>query len=174
MSTASPPPWKLALFDATDRPAAPRAARDWLCFAQSLRPAAPADWPNWLCFARIGALPPLTSNIKLPTSPTHVRPPITRRVAGIYPEKWIAPPSNIAVSPCTDANKENLGGGPFWVLDCCTNRRITGALRGRRSRRIPTNPSLKSRKDAEFAPVHPYRPMVVGRRSCARAAVDKA
>ncbi len=40
------------------------------------------------------------------------------------------PPSEIAVSPCPDANKENLGAGPFSVLDCCTNQNIIGVSQG--------------------------------------------
>jgi hypothetical protein len=43
----------------------------------------------------------------------YMPPPITRRVAGICPEKWIALRSETAVSPCPDANKENFSAGPF-------------------------------------------------------------
>ncbi len=73
-------------------------------------------------FCTIGHLLLQTSNFTLQTSPIYMSPPNTRRVAGICAKKWIAPPSRIAVSPCPDANKENLGAGPFLVLDCCTNK----------------------------------------------------
>ena len=63
-------------------------------------------------------------------------PPNTLRVAGICAKKWTATPSRIAVSPCSDANKENLTAGPFWVLDCCTNRTITRVSEGLR---LPPN-----------------------------------
>jgi hypothetical protein len=45
-------------------------------------------------------------------------------------KKWIAPPSEIAVSSCPDANKENVGAGAFWVLDCCTNKNIMAVSQG--------------------------------------------
>ena len=66
----------------------------------------------------------------------YTRLPITRRVAGIGTEKWIAPRSEITVSPCPDAGKENLRAGRFWVLDCCTNKNIMRVSDGL----IPTIP----------------------------------
>ena len=67
-----------------------------------------------------------TSDFTLQTSGFfHTRPPITRRVARICPEKWIAAPSEIAVSPCSDAHNEYLSAGAFQVSNCCTNRNIT-------------------------------------------------
>ena len=71
-------------------------------------------------------------------------PPIPRRVAGIRTEKWIAPPSEIVVSPCPDVNKKNLGAGPFSVLDCCTNEIITGVSDGQG---LPPNPTAAGDMD---------------------------
>jgi hypothetical protein len=105
-------------------------------FVSHNRPASGPFWrsgpANWFRFARWVhdrlLLP--ASNFALQTSPVYTRPPITRRVAGICAKKWISPPSEIAVSPCPDANKENFGAGPFWVLDCCTNKSIVGVSAG--------------------------------------------
>ncbi len=95
--------------------------------------AVPARPGELALFRTMGPRLPLTSNIKIHTSNSsyfYTPPPITRRVAGICTEKWIALCSETAVSPCPDANKENLSAGPFSVLDCCTNRNITVVFGG--------------------------------------------
>ncbi len=57
--------------------------------------------------------------------------PLSRgRVAGMCPEKWVSLLPERTVSPYPDVNKENLGAGPFQVLDCCTNGNIPGVLSG--------------------------------------------
>jgi hypothetical protein len=129
------------------RPAASR------CTIRSPNPQSAIETPprcpasgNWLCFARWGhgrlLLP--TSNFTLQNSPIYKSPPITRRVAGIGPEKWVARLSEIAVSSCPETNKENLRAGPFLVLDCCTNENIAGVSEARGScRRGPAAPAAK-------------------------------
>jgi hypothetical protein len=70
-------------------------------------------------------------NHQLPgPSRTRASLPITRRVAGICAEKWIAPLSEIAISPCPEANKENLCADPFQAPGCCTNRNVGGISEG--------------------------------------------
>jgi hypothetical protein len=125
---ALPAPGQIG-FVSPDRPARVRGGRP-----QGGRPAVGLrsirnpKLKNWLCFARWAHGRPLlqASNSALQTSPIYTPLPITRRVAGICTRKWIAPPSEIAVSRWPDANKENLCGGPFLVLDCCRNKNITG------------------------------------------------
>ena len=79
--------------------------------ASTLKP----DEPRLALFRTIDPRAPLTSNIKLHTSnfsclyASPYYPPCCRNLS----KKWIAPPSEIAVSPCPDANKENLSAGRF-------------------------------------------------------------
>jgi hypothetical protein len=97
-------------------PAAVLPAGNWLCLydARSTRPARPHPARfagNWLCFACVSMSSPSAFKSSI-TNPRGVPLPMGR-VAGICAEKWVAPPSEIALSLCPAANKENLLTGLF-------------------------------------------------------------